>query len=295
MRTLPEVPMLPVQDLVVAGVRTVVYDSAPQAGGEAVVFVHGNPGPSDDWEKLAPAVATFARTIAMDLPGYGRAEHPYNFDFTVEGYASYLGLLLDQLGVTRAHLVLHDFGGGFGLAWAAAHPELFASVTLINTGVLLGYRWHKFARLWQTPVLGELVQAATTLSMFKLALNRDNPKPLPDGFAERILSYSDWAHRRAVLKLYRASRDPDAQVARYLPALGKLDRPACVIWGAGDPYISFELAARQREVFPRAEVHTLQGLGHWPFIDDPDAVLAIMLPFLRAQVGAGAAAQAQHI
>lgn len=279
--------MLPVQHHIVAGVRTVVYDSAPQAGGEAVVFVHGNPGPSDDWERLAPAVASFARTIAMDLPGYGRAEHPYNFDFSVEGYAGYLGALLEQLAVTRAHLVLHDFGGPFGLAWAAAHPDNLASVTLINTGVLRGFRWHKYARIWQTPVLGELAQLSVSLPWFKAALNRDNPKPLPDDFAERIMRYADWPHKRAVLKLYRASRDTDAQLARHMPQAGEVDRPACVIWGAEDKFVPVALAERQREVFPRAEVHTLPGLGHWPFVDDPDAVLAIMLPFLRAQVGAG--------
>jgi pimeloyl-ACP methyl ester carboxylesterase len=287
--------MLPVQQLVVAGIRTVVYDSAPQAGGEAVVFVHGNPGPSDDWERLAPAVATFARSIAMDLPGFGRAEHPYNFDFSVEGYAGYLGLLLEQLGVTRAHLVLHDFGGPFGLAWAVAHPEKFASVTLINTGMLIGYRWHTFARIWQTPVLGELAQLSSSPQLLKTALNRLNPKPFPDAFVERIASYADWGHKRAVLELYRASRDPDALVARYAPEASKLDRPACVIWGTSDPFIPAKLAERQREVFPRAEVHKLPGLGHWPFVDDPEAVLALLLPFLRAQVGADASTHSARL
>jgi pimeloyl-ACP methyl ester carboxylesterase len=224
----------------------------------------------------------------MDLPGYGRAEHPYNFDFSVDGYAGYLGLLLDQLGVTRAHLVLHDFGGPFGLAWAAAHPENFASVTLINTGLLLGYHWHTLARIWQTPVLGELAQVSSSAQMFKRALNRINPKPLPDGFAERIMSYADWPHKRAVLKLYRASRDLEKLSARYAPEASKLDRPACVIWGEGDKFVPVQLAERQREVFPRAEIHTLPGLGHWPFIDNPDAVLELMLPFLRAQVGSSA-------
>jgi len=277
--------VLPVEHLVVAGVRCVVYDSAPEARAEAVVFVHGNPGPSDDWEKLAPAVGTFARSIAMDLPGFGRAEHPYQFDFSVEGYARYLGQLLEQLGVTRAHLVLHDFGGPFGLAWAAANPDKLASITLINTGAMRGYHWHSFARIWQTPVVGELFQLASSPRFFKRALDRTNPKPFPDGFAERIMSYADWAHKRTVLKLYRASRDLNGLMARYLPAGQTLDVPTCVIWGAGDVFLPVRFAEQQKEVFPRAEVHVLEGLGHWPFVDDPDAVLALLLPFLRTQTG----------
>src|SRR5215213_1026985 len=153
--------MFATKDFLIDGVRCAVYDSEP-GKPEAAVFVHGNPGPMDDWEELIPAVAPFARAVAMDMPGYGRADHPRRFDYTIDGYARYLGRLLDQLAVERAHLVLHDFGGPWGLRWAVDHPGRIASLTLINSGVLDGYRWQSFARIWQTPVLGELAQLTTT-------------------------------------------------------------------------------------------------------------------------------------
>jgi pimeloyl-ACP methyl ester carboxylesterase len=53
----------------------------------------------------------------------------------VPGYAAHLGRCLEALGITRAHLVLHDFGGPWGLAWAATHPAAFASATLVNIGI----------------------------------------------------------------------------------------------------------------------------------------------------------------
>src|SRR5581483_9339188 len=143
---------------------------------EAVVFVHGNPGAMDDWEGLVPDAAKLARVAAMDMPGYGRADHPRRFDYTVEGYARHLGGVLDQLGVRRAHLVLHDFGGPWGLQWAADHPGSLASLTLINTGIVRGYKWHLFARIWQTPILGELFQLVATARMFEASLKRSNPK-----------------------------------------------------------------------------------------------------------------------
>ncbi|HVW23751.1 MAG TPA: alpha/beta hydrolase [Polyangiaceae bacterium] len=271
-------------DRVIDGVRCAVFDSEPGGRAEAVVFVHGNPGPMDDWEVLAPAASAFARAIAMDLPGYGRADHPRDFDYTVPGYARYLGALLDRLGVRRAHLVLHDFGGGFGLWWGLHNPERFASVTLINTGALKGYRWHYLAKIWQTPILGELFQLTTTASMFRSALNRDNPKPMPDAFVERVMRYADWGHRRAVLALYRATRDPERYFGSLQPKLRELDRPACVVWGAEDKYLPARFAHQQLETFPRAEIHVLPGLGHWPFVDDPDAVQRIVIPFLQRQV-----------
>ncbi|MDQ4032492.1 MAG: alpha/beta fold hydrolase [Actinomycetota bacterium] len=90
---------------------------------------------------MSPAPAR-SPAIAPDLPGYGSADKSDRFNYTVDGYARHLGGIIDQLGIYRAHLVLHDFGGPWGLTWAAQHPDRFASVTLINSGVLRGYRWH---------------------------------------------------------------------------------------------------------------------------------------------------------
>lgn len=285
--------MINLRDIHVEGVRCAVYDSGPAGNREAVVCVHGNPGPMDDWEWLLPALRPFARAIAMDLPGFGRAEHPRDFDFSVPGYTRYLAGLIDRLEVQRVHLVLHDFGGAFGLAWAAAHPERCASVTLINTGVLQNYRWHTMARIWQTPVLGELFQLSTTPARMQSTLDRMNPRPLPAGYVERVLRHADWAHRRAVLKLYRASRDPEQHFAGFVPQLSRLDIPVCVAWGDGDPFLPVAFAPRQREVFARAEVHVLPGMGHWPFLDDPAAVRAVVVPFLQRQFQQPAAAVAR--
>ena len=270
-------------DHVVDGVRCAVHDSDP-GKQEAVVFVHGNPGPMDDWEGLAPAVAEFARVVAMDMPGYGRAEHPKRFDYTIDGYARYLGGLLDQLKVERAHLVLHDFGGPWGLRWAMGHSNRVASITLINCGVLEGYKWHGFAKVWQTPVVGELAQLTATKWGMKRAINGMSPKPMPDAFYDRVWKYADWGHKRAVLKLYRASK----RVGEAVPAMPEMAKtlPVCVIWGAGDPFIEVEFAEKQRRYFPLAEVSVLRGLGHWPFIDHVEAVRGPLIEFLKRQVKA---------
>jgi len=278
--------MLPLKDLRIAGVNTPTYEAGPRDRGEAVVFVHGNPGPSDDWERLAPRAAEFARVVAMDLPGYGRADRPPDFDYTVAGYARHLGALLDELGVTRAHWVLHDFGGSFGLAWAIEQPKSVGSITLINTGILTGYTWHKYAKIWQTPILGELFQMTANAALLHRALSADNPKPIPRAFVDRVMSYADWPHKQAVLKLYRASRDPDRTFGPLIAGVKTLDVPVCVVWGDGDRYLPVKYAEQQREFFPKAELHVLHGLGHWPFIDDPEAVENAVLPFLKAQTAA---------
>jgi pimeloyl-ACP methyl ester carboxylesterase len=132
----------------VDGVRSLVRSCAPEGQStatEAVVFQHGNPGSSEDWSQLSPEVGQFARAIAPDMPGYGKADRPKHFDYTVPGYARHLVGLLAQLGVDRVHLVLRDFGGVWGLQFASEHPERVASLTLVNVGVMRGHRWHLMA------------------------------------------------------------------------------------------------------------------------------------------------------
>src|SRR5437588_12030028 len=120
----------------VGGVRSPLLEGGRPESDEAVVFVHGNPGSSRDWTGLATAVAAFGRVVALDMPGFGGADKPPGFEYTVRGYARHLAGALAGLHIRRAHLVLHDFGGPWGLAWAATHPNEFATATLINTGVL---------------------------------------------------------------------------------------------------------------------------------------------------------------
>lgn len=267
----------------VHGLATTLLTAGEQTSSEAVVFVHGNPGPARDWTRLMEAVGPVARAVAWDFPCYGSADKPEDFDCTVDGYARFLDTVLTQLGVERAHLVMHDFGGGWGLRWAVAHPERFVSAVLVNTGVLLDYTWHWAARVWRTPVLGELLMATTTRPALHMVLKQGNPRGLPTDYVDRMYDDYDTATRKAVLKLYRAT--PAEAMGALAAPLRALDRPALVVWGAQDPYIPREQAERQREAFPSAEVHLLEDSGHWPMIDDPDRVEELVVPFLRRVVG----------
>jgi len=266
------------------GLLTPVSSVGDPDAAEAVVFVHGNPGSRRDWDDLLSRVAPFARAVAIDMPGFGRAERPRDFSYTVEGYARFLGSALDQLGVERAHLVLHDFGGPWGLEWGIANPGRFASAALINTGALVDYRWHYLAKIWRTPVAGEAFQATTTRSGLRMALRHGNPRGLPRAFVDRMYDHIDAGTTRAVLSLYRATDDPGAVGRSHADALAPLDRPALVVWGAHDPYIPVGMAEKQREAFPSAEIVILDDSGHWPFADDPDGVGRHVEPFLRAVV-----------
>jgi pimeloyl-ACP methyl ester carboxylesterase len=194
--------------------------------------------------------------------------------------------VVEELGIDRVHLVLHDFGGAWGLEWAAGHAKAVASLTLVNMGILPGYEWHKAARIWRTPILGELAQLLTTRGAFRKSLNASNPKPFPPAFIDRMYDDYNAGTRRAVLKLYRATGDLDAVSRAAGARLEHLHVPVLVLWGKGDPFAPSRFAEEQRRFFRDVEIHLLEGCGHWPFVDEPERVAELMVPFLRKRFGA---------
>jgi pimeloyl-ACP methyl ester carboxylesterase len=273
-------------DVRVVGVRSPVLTGGSAAGDAAVVFVHGNLGEGVDWAPLMAEVSPYGRCVAPDMPGFGAADKPADFDYTVDGYARHVGALLDELAIRRAHLVTHDLGGVWGLAWAARNPSALASMTLMSIGALPGYKWHRFARAYRTPLLGELVFATGTRRAAKWAMQYGSRHALPDDAVDRALRSSrDAGTRRAVLRFYRATPDLGAVTVGAADALRDANPPTLVVWGAGDPYVPVRFAPIQRTFFPRATVVELADCGHYPFLEDHAAVSAALLPFLRAQLG----------
>jgi pimeloyl-ACP methyl ester carboxylesterase len=277
--------MIETRRITIEGIRTSVLVGGDGEPGEAVVFVHGNPDAGSDWMPLMARVAPFARVIAPDLPGFGAADARPDRDYTIYSYARFLDGVIRAFDVQRVHLVAHDYGGPFAAAWAADHPDRVASVTFVNTGVLVDYRWHRMARLWRTPVVGELVMRAIRPGSARAILARENPG-LPAQWVDTIVGHlMPEKTRRAVLRLYRSTRpaDMDQLAAR----LRQHDHDALVVFGDADVYIPAELAHRQVQVFPRVDIRILRGLGHWSWLEDTDAVADQIVPFLKERTGKG--------
>ena len=251
------------------GELPIFWRSAPSPGDEApALYLHGVPTNSDDWLEFLKRSGGFA----PDLPGFGRSGKPGHFDYTIDGYVRFIEQYLDLLEVERVGLVVHDWGV-VGLAFAQRHPERIERLVVMNAIPFLpGYRWHRTARLWRTPLLGEIAMGATT----RFALRRSTldanatPGPLPDAWLDSVLDHFDHGTQRAILRLYRSS--PPEVLARAGAELHSLEMPALVVWGLQDPYIPARFAAEYARVLPSSELLELPDAGHWWWLDRPDAI-----------------------
>ena len=238
--------------------------------GTPTVYCHGNPTHGEEW---VPLMERGGPAIAIDMPGWGRSDRPdpARFDYSMYGLSAFLERCLDELGVGRRKLVVHDWGG-LALIGAQRRPELVEKLVVVNAVPLLpGYRWHWIAQLWRRRPLGEILNATTTKGSMSLLLRQasGDRSAMPPEFVEMIWSRWDAGTQAATLALYRHADPRD--LARAGSDLGRLDCPALVLWGGRDPYLPTKFAHAYAAALPGAELELLSGAGHWPLIDRPQA------------------------
>ncbi len=267
----------------VNGVDGVITELGDHDRREAVVCLHSVPGSGRDFQFVMPAIGEIMRVVAIDLPGFGRADKPQTFPYSIEGYQTWLAPALTELGVDRVHLLMHSFHTQTGLMWAAMHPDQCASIMLLDGGVLENYPGNLVANIWRTKFAGEILQLITTRPAFKLFMRWGNPKGLHSQWLDELITEDDRDTRRVTLELYRNTNFDDGHILRK--ALAPHRKPALVIYGKNDPFISWRYAERQRETFPDAEVHVWDDCGHFPHIQHPQRTAAAVTKFLPSQAG----------
>jgi pimeloyl-ACP methyl ester carboxylesterase len=229
-----------------------------QAGDAPVLYLHGVPTASWDWEPF------LARSggLAPDLPGFGRSAKPAEFDYSIAGYGRFVEAFVEHAGLERLSLVVHDWGC-VGLAFAQRFPLRIERLVLFTCVPLLpGYRWHRIARGWRTPLLGELMMGFSTRWSFR--------RSLPAAIADRAWADFDHGTQRAILKLYRSA--PPEALARAGERLGEVRSPALILWPSDDPYIPAEFGRRYAHALGGpVELEMVLG-GHWPWLGRPGLV-----------------------
>jgi pimeloyl-ACP methyl ester carboxylesterase len=236
----------------------VVWRTAPPHHDPPTLYLHGVPDAGELWTQFLERIGG----VAPDLPGFGASAKRGDLDYSIDGYADWLERFCALAGLDRVRLVMHDWGA-VGLAFAQRAPERIERLVAIDTVPFLpGYRWHPIARVWRTPLLGEVAMG--------MAIGPVMRRLLPDGRAEPVLAAFDPGTQRAILKLYRAS--PPDVLARAGARLATIGAPALVLHGARDRSIPPRFADGLAAALGDGRVEHVPGAGHWPWLDRPELV-----------------------
>jgi pimeloyl-ACP methyl ester carboxylesterase len=241
-------------------------------GPVAVLFVHAFPLDRRMWTRQIDATKRRARVIAVDLRGFGAASDR-EAPTTIADHADDLAAVLDDTKTERAVLVGCSMGGYVALAFAKAHPDRLAGLFLSDTKAGADGPEAREARAENI----ERARREGVPAVFEAML----PKVLPDGAPVARAELAQIAAAQpvsGVVAALAAMRDrPDAT-----PVLPTIRVPTRVVVGRRDlatPVAEAELLARE---IPGAILSIVEGAGHFPNVERPDAFGAILSEFLDA-------------
>lgn len=263
-----------------------------EGAGEVVLCLHGFPTSSWDWYRLWPGLTSRFRVIAPDLLGYGFSDKPPRHVYSLLEQATLTERLMASLGVGHVHVLSHDFGVSIGqelLARQLEHEQsgrtglVLRSSCFLNGGLFPEvYQPRVIQRLLASPV-GALVARLVTQRSFErsfTAIFGEKTRPTKQELEEcwEVISYnggSRLAHRHIRFmeerRLYRE---------RWTGALQRTRVPLRMVNGAADPVSGAHMAARYRELIPQPDIVSLEGIGHYPMVEAPQAVLEAVLAFI---------------
>jgi haloalkane dehalogenase len=237
-----------------------------EGDGAPVVFVHGEPTWSFLWRKvLGPVRDAGFRCLAPDLPGFGRSDKPIDVDwYSYDRHVAALTALFEDLDLTGATLVVHDWGGPIGLRVAVEQPDRVAALVILDTGIFTGHQ--RMSRAWQT--FRDFVARTEDLPVGMLVrggCKRDPGNAVIASYDAPFPNVAAKAGARAFPLLIPTAPDaPGAQAGgRVLDALRTDTRPRLVLWADSDPVIPLSTGERFAAALGGRIDHVIADAGHF--------------------------------
>jgi len=255
-------------------------------------MLHGNPTWSFYYRRLVLALRGTHRCIVPDHIGCGLSDKPGEdaYDYRLNSRIEDLDTLIRRLDLQQPlTLVVHDWGGMIGFAWAVRHPERIARSVIMNTAAFplpAGKRVPAALRLVRDTALGAfLVRRFNAFAGIAARVGFKQPV-CAQVRAAYTLPYDTPAHRIATLKFVQdiplSERDTGYDIllntAKRLHLLA--DKPCLIAWGEKDFVFDQPFLDAWLSHYPHAEVLRFPECGHYILEDGGDALLAHIAEFV---------------
>jgi 2-hydroxy-6-oxonona-2,4-dienedioate hydrolase len=246
-----------------------------------LVLLHGSAGHAEAYVRNLDGHGRHFSTWAIDMLGHGYTDRPGQ-PLEVAHYVEHLLGFLSAIGVERTHLSGESLGGWVATRAAIDHPDRIDRLVLNTTG--------------GSQADAEVMQRIRTLSMAAaekpdwdtvrariLWLMADKTRNYDDIIASRQAIYRRPGFVRAMSDIM-ALQDPDIRASNIITPeeYGRIQAPTLVLWTSEDPTADVTEGRRVASMIPGAEFVVIDGCGHWPQYEDPDAFNRIHIDFLRA-------------
>lgn len=277
----------------IKGLQLHYLDEGP-SDAAPVVMLHGNPSWSFYYRKLVLALYSEHRCIVPDHIGMGLSDKPSNnnYEFTLDRRVDDLTELLEQLNISNnITLVVHDWGGMIGMAYANRYPERIKRLVILNTAA---FHLPKDKSLpWQLalsriPVVNAILNQGLNLFCLGAVKYCVTRKPMGKDVGQAYVApYNSWRNRLAVKKFVEAiplkpgdnGYDTIDKVERGLEQFSAV--PMLICWGLKDFVFDEYFLKEWEKRFPEAETHRFEDAGHYILEDAAEDVIPLINDFIK--------------
>ena len=270
------------------------YHYLDEGAGDPVIMLHGNPTWSFYYRSLIKKLSPDYRIIVPDHIGCGLSDKPdqKRYDYRLKSRVDDLEVLAEHLNLKQnISLVVHDWGGMIGMAFALRHRKIIDRIVIMNTAAFLPSENKNLPlRLWIVRNIKPLAAVAVlgfnlfSFSALFLASHKGLSKEVRTGLTA---PYNSWKNRIATLKFVQdipvRQKDPSYQMVRDIDNnLHKIkDIPMLICWGEHDFVFDNDYLEQWQRRFPKAKVHTFSNAGHYVLEDAQDQIVAIVGNFFK--------------
>jgi haloalkane dehalogenase len=257
-------------------------------------MLHGNPSWSYYYRHLVLALKERYRLVVPDHIGCGLSDKPgdKSYDYTLSRRVDDLERLIDHLELDgKLTLVVHDWGGMIGMAYALRHPERIGRLVLLNTAAFHlpeAKQFPRALRLCRDTSLGALLVRGFNLFSVGASLVGCKKNPMSKSVRKSYRSpYNSWKNRIATLRFVQdiplTKNDRNYSLVSSVAAgLGQFSElPIAIFWGELDFVFDTTFLAEWIRRYPKAELHRYPDAGHYILEDMKDEVVPLIADFLK--------------
>ena len=252
-----------------------------------LVLIHGFPTCSFDWWKIWDQLSEHFNLLAPDMIGFGRSDKPYNHNYSIFEQADIHLELISELGLSAFHILAHDYGDTVAQELMAREQEgsewKILSVCLLNGGL--------FPETHQPLLIQKLLMSPIGFLLSKMMNEQKLAKSFSRIFgpntqltpAELHEYWELLAYNKGNLiahKLIRYMQERADNRERWVEALQNHPGKLGLINGPYDPISGRHMVDRFKDLVSTENVWMLEGIGHYPQVEDPDGVVEAYLGFV---------------